>query len=269
MTGPTIEKLFDMTGKVALVTGGTGHLGSAIASALAEAGATVVISSRERARAEAAAGQLPRSGSTRHFGVEIDHMDENSVDQGFDEAVSAAGKLDILVNNGHEGDAHDLTNVTAEQFSRQLANAAGYFLLARRMRDPRGTEKRPSQHRLARVHVRSGRLVPRRLRRRLRRESRPLSHAQGRNRSHDPPLGGLLGQGRRARKLSKSRAVPHGQSSGRNGQAARRQKPDGTDGPAARTQRGLITLSQRSGQLHHRPKSRRRRRLDCLVERGP
>lgn len=135
MSEPTVQDLFDLTGKTALVTGATGHLGSVLARALAEAGATVVVSSRDPKRAESAAAQLPSPGGAVHFGVELDHLDERSLKAGFDEAVAQAGRLDILVNNGHEGDAHDWTNVTAEQFNRQLANATGYFLLARLLRD--------------------------------------------------------------------------------------------------------------------------------------
>ena len=48
---------------------------------------------------------------------------------------AAAGAIDILVNNGHEPLAADWTNVTAEQFSRQLDNATGYFVLSRLLRD--------------------------------------------------------------------------------------------------------------------------------------
>ena len=65
----------------------------------------------------------------------IDQLDDASIGRGFDDAVQQAGQLDILVNNGQAGDGHDLTNVTAEDFNRQLANATGYFLLARHMRD--------------------------------------------------------------------------------------------------------------------------------------
>lgn len=131
----TVQQLFDLTGRVALVTGGTGYLGSAIAEALAEAGATVVISSRERARAEDAARRLPTTRGVEHFGVELDHMDEPSLHRGFDEAVSRAGTVDILINNGHEALGDDWTTVSYDQFARQLANAAGYFTLARRLRD--------------------------------------------------------------------------------------------------------------------------------------
>ncbi len=132
---PTIQELFDLSGRVALVTGGTGHLGSAMARALAEAGATVVLSSRDVARARRAAEALPCPGAARHHGVGLDQLDPSRLEQGFREAVAVAGRVDVLVNNGHEADAHDWTNVTAEAFTRQLSNATGYFLLARLVRE--------------------------------------------------------------------------------------------------------------------------------------
>lgn len=135
MTEPTITQLFDLTGKVALITGGTGYLGSAMSRALAEAGASVVISSREAARAEQAAAALPRPHGQPHYGVELDHKDEASIHGGFQQAVKRAGKIDVLVNNGQGGPPNDWTDVTAEQFNEQLANAAGYFVLARTMRE--------------------------------------------------------------------------------------------------------------------------------------
>ncbi len=132
---PTVQELFDLSGKVALITGGAGHLGSAMARALAEAGASVVLTSRDSERARIAAAALPCVGSARHHGVALDHMDTASMERGFKEAITLAGKVDVLVNNGHEGLANDWTSVTAEQFTRQLANATGYFLLARLVRD--------------------------------------------------------------------------------------------------------------------------------------
>jgi gluconate 5-dehydrogenase len=131
---PTVHELFDLTGKTALVTGGTGHLGAALARALAEAGAAVVVGSRDPARARTAAAALPTPAAARHHGVGLDHMIPDSLEAAFAGAV-AAGPIDILVNNGHEGLANDWTDVTAEQFTRQLANATGYFLLARLLRN--------------------------------------------------------------------------------------------------------------------------------------
>jgi NAD(P)-dependent dehydrogenase (short-subunit alcohol dehydrogenase family) len=132
---PTIDALFNLTGRVALITGGTGHLGSAMARALAEAGASVVITSRDPERAAAAAAALPRREGATHRGLPLDHMEPDALDAAFARVVEAAGRVDVLVNNGHEAQGADWSTVTAEQFTRQLANATGYFLLARLLRD--------------------------------------------------------------------------------------------------------------------------------------
>jgi len=134
---PTVQQLFDLTGKRALITGACGYLGRAMARALAEAGASVVASSRQIERAEKLAATLPltKPGDQRHFAVELDHMDERSISSGFEHAIELAGGLEVLVNNGHEPNPADWTNVTAAEFNRQLANATGYFLLARLLRN--------------------------------------------------------------------------------------------------------------------------------------
>jgi gluconate 5-dehydrogenase len=133
---PDVHSLFDLTGRVALVTGATGHLGGAIARALAEAGATVVAASRDEAKARQIVGDL--SEQTRnplHAAVAIDQLEESSIATGVASVIDRFGRIDILVNNGHEPLAADWTNVTAEQFDRHLRNATGYFLLARHVRD--------------------------------------------------------------------------------------------------------------------------------------
>jgi gluconate 5-dehydrogenase len=132
---PTVRELFDLTGKVALITGGTGHLGSAMSRALAEAGASVIVTSRHHTRAESAAAALPVTGGARHRGLALNHMQADSLDGAFSQAVEHAGRLDILVNNGHEAESNDWRSVTPNQFTRQLANATGYFALARLARD--------------------------------------------------------------------------------------------------------------------------------------
>src|SRR5438132_1946870 len=103
--------LLSLKGKTALITGATGYLGSAMACALAEAGASVVVSSRKIAQARRAAEQLPRVGATHHA-VAIDHMDEQSIETGFKEAIAQAGTINLLVNNGHEHLASEWRNVT-------------------------------------------------------------------------------------------------------------------------------------------------------------
>ncbi|MBM4071707.1 MAG: SDR family NAD(P)-dependent oxidoreductase, partial [Planctomycetes bacterium] len=118
-----------------MITGGTGHLGSAMSRALAEAGASVVLSSRFEDHAKDAVARLPVVGTARHHALALNHMEPDTLDASFGRAVSLAGQVDVLVNNGHEADGHDWTNVTAEQFTRQLANATGYFVLGRLLRD--------------------------------------------------------------------------------------------------------------------------------------
>lgn len=126
---------FDISGRVALLSGGTGWLGTAFSQTLAEAGASVVISSRDRVRAQAAADLLPSPGGAKHYGVELDQIDEDSIAAGFKEAVDAAGQVDILVNNGLHALGADIHSVTMEEFAEHQRNNAGYFILARTLRD--------------------------------------------------------------------------------------------------------------------------------------
>lgn len=131
---PTVEQLFDLSGRVALVTGGAGFLGQAICAALAEAGARVVVGSRNLERGQEAADQLPNPGRD-HLAITLDHKDENSLDSGFATAVEQAGQVDILINNGQGGVGKDWTDIAQDEFAGQLENATGYFLLARRFRE--------------------------------------------------------------------------------------------------------------------------------------
>jgi NAD(P)-dependent dehydrogenase (short-subunit alcohol dehydrogenase family) len=135
MNDSSVQQLFNLSGRVVLITGGSGYLGQSFCRALAEAGATVVVASRQQSRAQQVADGLPCVGTAEHFGVQLDHLDEESVATGFMAAVDAAGSVDILINNGQQGHAMDLTNVTADAFSSDLRNATGYFLLARHLRD--------------------------------------------------------------------------------------------------------------------------------------
>ena len=129
---PTIQQLIDLSGKTALITGGAGYLGTAFSNALAECGARVILTSRTQSRAEAAIDSLPGND---HVALTLDQKDEDSITSAFASAVEQAGTIDILINNGTGGAGDDLTTVTGEQFTDQLANATGYFLLAREFRN--------------------------------------------------------------------------------------------------------------------------------------
>lgn len=135
MTSSHVQDLFSLEGKVALITGATGHLGSEMAAALAEAGATVVASSRNIHQARAIAEALPTEFGQQHGGIEMDQLDQETIAAGFQQAVETAGQIDILVNNGHAAIGADWREVTGAEFNQQLANATGYFLLARRFHE--------------------------------------------------------------------------------------------------------------------------------------
>jgi len=89
--------MFDLTGKTALITGGAGVLGLAMARALAGAGARVAITSRTEAKAGHAAESL---GVTKGqiLGLAMEAMDRASIEVAFDRAESALGPVSILVN---------------------------------------------------------------------------------------------------------------------------------------------------------------------------
>jgi 2-deoxy-D-gluconate 3-dehydrogenase len=89
---------FDLTQRVAFVTGGNGGIGLGMAKGMAEAGATVVIAGRNRAKADKALAALRAFGGTADF-VPLDVTDEASCRKAVDDVATRFGRLDILVNN--------------------------------------------------------------------------------------------------------------------------------------------------------------------------
>lgn len=91
------RSLFDLTGRVAVVMGGTTGLGHAIALGLADAGADVIPSSRRTEQVSAVAGQIEALGR-RSLRVASDVLDRSSIQALHDAVLEAFGKVDILVN---------------------------------------------------------------------------------------------------------------------------------------------------------------------------
>jgi len=90
-----MANLFDLAGKVALVTGGNGGIGLGMAKGMADAGATIIIAGRNKTKAQAA---LKALGGKSEF-VEFDALDEKSCKDAVDKTAQKLGRLDILVNN--------------------------------------------------------------------------------------------------------------------------------------------------------------------------
>jgi NAD(P)-dependent dehydrogenase (short-subunit alcohol dehydrogenase family) len=137
LTDPSGMADTDLTGTRALITGGTSGIGLAMATALAEAGATVLLTGRDAARAEEVAARLP--GAT---GLALDVRDDASVAQAVERAWSRLGRLDLLVNNAGIGmrtvnprfmiEPLGFWQVPADGFRAVIdTNLTGYFLVAR------------------------------------------------------------------------------------------------------------------------------------------
>jgi NAD(P)-dependent dehydrogenase (short-subunit alcohol dehydrogenase family) len=90
-------KKFDLTGKVALVVGGHGGLGKAIALGMADAGADVVIASRNMEALKTAAAEIEAKGR-KSLAVGVDVVDETQVNQMVDSILKVFPRIDVLVN---------------------------------------------------------------------------------------------------------------------------------------------------------------------------
>jgi 2-deoxy-D-gluconate 3-dehydrogenase len=93
-----LEAMFDLTGKIALVTGGNGGIGLGMARGLAAAGAHVIIAGRNAEKSAAALHDLRAAGASAQA-VAVDVTDEASVQGLFADLLQGHGRLDILVNN--------------------------------------------------------------------------------------------------------------------------------------------------------------------------
>ncbi|HVU68513.1 MAG TPA: glucose 1-dehydrogenase [Ktedonobacteraceae bacterium] len=91
--------LFKLDGRVALVTGGTRGLGLAMARALAEAGADLVVTSRDLEKARLGAEALAAETGRRVLGLAVDVTDAGQIERMVEKVIATFGRIDILVNN--------------------------------------------------------------------------------------------------------------------------------------------------------------------------
>jgi NAD(P)-dependent dehydrogenase (short-subunit alcohol dehydrogenase family) len=124
------SSIFDVRGKVALVTGASSGLGENFARKLAAAGATVVVAARRMDRLQALAAEIARDGGKAHA-VQLDVTDRASVQAAVNEAVRTAGALDIVVNNAGIGESRPSIDLTEEDWRRVLdTNLDGVWRVA-------------------------------------------------------------------------------------------------------------------------------------------
>jgi gluconate 5-dehydrogenase len=131
MHARTIQQLFDLSGKTALVTGGSRGLGLQMAHALGEAGARVMISSRKAEDLEQAVATLQAAGIDARW-IAADCAKADDIERLANETLHRMGDVDILVNNagatwGAPAEDHPL-----EAWDKVMnLNVRGYFLLSK------------------------------------------------------------------------------------------------------------------------------------------
>ena len=127
-----LDELHDLTGKVAVVTGGSRGIGRAIVQALAEAGADVVIASRKLDACEAAAAQVRATTGRRAVAIACHVGRWGDCDALVAESLAQFGRLDVLVNNAGMSPPYEALHLVSEElWDKTVAvNLKGPFRLA-------------------------------------------------------------------------------------------------------------------------------------------
>jgi gluconate 5-dehydrogenase len=125
-----MPELFDLTGKVALVTGASRGLGQQFARVLAAAGADIAITSRTRASLQQFADEVKSLGR-RVATIELDVRDQKSIESAVADALQQLGQIDILVNNAGCNIRKRAVDVTWDDWNTILdTNLRGAFFVA-------------------------------------------------------------------------------------------------------------------------------------------
>lgn len=125
-------KLFDLTGKSAIITGGSKGLGEAMAAGLASAGADVLLASRNADEVAAAAKQIAEDFGHKAVGVAADVTQPDQVKAMTERALSEFGRIDILINNAGVNIRGPIDELTYDEFQKvQEINVNGVWLCAK------------------------------------------------------------------------------------------------------------------------------------------
>jgi len=132
---PSNHERFSLADKVIAVTGGSKRYGYYFCDALTEAGATVVLTSRDRSRAEETAAKFSAQGR-RCFGLPLDQGDDESIEEFVSSIIRDHGRIDVLVNSARTIPAASASTVDRRELDKVFTvNAVGLILLTRRVVD--------------------------------------------------------------------------------------------------------------------------------------
>ncbi len=123
--------MFDLTNKVAIVTGSRRGIGKGIAKALAQAGANVVVSDIDLTETQKTADEIAQETGQETLAVKCDVTNKNEVEEMVTQTVARFGKLDILVNNAGITGMKPFLEMSEEDWDKVLdINLKGQFLCA-------------------------------------------------------------------------------------------------------------------------------------------
>lgn len=126
----TVKQLFDLTGRVAIITGGSIGLGRQMAEALAEMGSNLVLCARKKERCEETAHDMEKLG-VRALAMGCDVKDQASVERLVAATVAEFGRVDILINNAGISWGAPTEKMTLAEWNKVLeTNLTGTFLCA-------------------------------------------------------------------------------------------------------------------------------------------
>lgn len=126
-----MTNLFDLTGKVAVVTGASSGLGVQFANALADQGASIAIVARRKERLDALAEQLKARGK-KCIAIQCDVSKEEDIVRAVEQTVKHYGRLDILINNSGTANAFKAEEQSLEEWRKVIdVNLTGVYLFAR------------------------------------------------------------------------------------------------------------------------------------------
>jgi len=125
-----MKQMFDLTGKVAFITGASSGIGRASAIALAMQGAKVAVAARRLDKLEALAAEIKSRGKEA-LPLQMDVTKKADIDAAVASAVATFGRLDILLNNAGTADGAPFVDMTEATWDKVLTtNLKGYYLVA-------------------------------------------------------------------------------------------------------------------------------------------
>lgn len=123
---------FDLTGRVAIVTGGATGIGRGIAEGLAEAGADIVLGSRRADKCAEACRDIEAGTGVKTLSLNCDVTDGRSIERFVEDTLKAMGHIDILVNNAGTIEEKTILEMEEADWDRMLdTNLKGVFTLSR------------------------------------------------------------------------------------------------------------------------------------------